>query len=380
MSIDKLSPQFVLRIGKWPLKPGEVVVSYGAGLWKWAFGLLLMTALIAGCGVGLKREVRVGVGSAARLWYQLEGRVFAMDVLTRSVLDLGEMTYINGSRSFKIYERNEESLIFSVEGVKIYQGVQADVWLPYQGFHIYIKTKERGFFLDSSSGTISESALESVFGAEGDYAIGYMGNQLVTYHIPSRVVRAVIQDSPEAWPIQHGRIAVRRTGRWGFVDLDGVEIVPCKYRAVRHFSEGIASVQMDDLTWQYIKTSGEIVTTPPLEDVGDFSEGVATCSYRGVHHLMDSSGRMVPADGDGSELSNSGLIVAQLNQEGLQAPKEGYIGHDGRWRIPPVYDECYSFVGDLAVVRADGELWLIDRSGNRIGSPPGVPLRSNRKR
>ena len=47
-------------------------------------------------------------------------------------------------------------------------------------------------------------------------------------------------------------------GKWGFIDKDGVEIIPCKYNDVGDFSNGYASVQIGS-KWGFINKNGKEV-------------------------------------------------------------------------------------------------------------------------
>jgi len=331
-----------------------------------AIGVLAIVAtLLCSCGSGPGKSGRNAAASKTinLLWYQIKGNVFAIDPVTLSVTDFGPMTFQESSLSFRTYLVGNEMTILSASGDRLYSGKVAEVRLPYKGQFIALTQDGRSSFLDGRTGTINSSSLDFVMGVDADHALGHRGDDLVVYDIPSQRVRAIIKGSPEAWPIQDSRIAVRRQGRWGFVDLDGVEVIPSRYRKVLNFSEGIGAIQLDDLTWRYVRKNGEFLPTPPLDDVSPFSEGVATCSYREMHHLVDTDGKLTAADGDGSGESRSGMIVAEVIVDNGAGTKEGYIGHDGRWKLRPVFDECYRFCGDSAIVKIGKDLWLINRSG-----------------
>ena len=70
--------------------------------------------------------------------------------------------------------------------------------------------------------------------------------------------------------------AVKKGGKWGYIDGYGKVIIPLEYEEVGNFSEGLAAVRKDD-KWGYINPKNEVVI--PIEftnkEVGYFKNGVA---------------------------------------------------------------------------------------------------------
>ena len=70
--------------------------------------------------------------------------------------------------------------------------------------------------------------------------------------------------------------AVKKGGKWGYIDGYGKVIIPLEYEEVGDFSEGLAAVRKDD-KWGYINPKNEVVI--PIEftnkEVGYFKNGVA---------------------------------------------------------------------------------------------------------
>ena len=70
--------------------------------------------------------------------------------------------------------------------------------------------------------------------------------------------------------------AVKKGGKWGYIDGYGKVIIPLEYEEVGDFSEGLAAVRKDD-KWGYINPKNEIVI--PIEftnkEVGFFKNGGA---------------------------------------------------------------------------------------------------------
>lgn len=70
--------------------------------------------------------------------------------------------------------------------------------------------------------------------------------------------------------------AVKKGGKWGYIDGYGKVIIPLEYEEVGNFSEGLAAVHKDG-KWGYINLKNEVVI--PIEftnrGVGSFKNGVA---------------------------------------------------------------------------------------------------------
>lgn len=59
-------------------------------------------------------------------------------------------------------------------------------------------------------------------------------------------------------PTEDGVFAFSDGNAWGFADLDGNVVLPCKYENARSFSNGLAAVCIDE-KWGFIDLSGEVV-------------------------------------------------------------------------------------------------------------------------
>ena len=60
----------------------------------------------------------------------------------------------------------------------------------------------------------------------------------------------------EVEDFHNGFAAVKRNGKWGFVNKQGKEAVPCKYDYVGSFSDGFAKVKLNGKLGK-VNTRGE---------------------------------------------------------------------------------------------------------------------------
>lgn len=79
----------------------------------------------------------------------------------------------------------------------------------------------------------------------------------------------------DAKPFQGEWAAVKKDGKWGFIDLEGNVKVQYQYNNALSFSRGLAAVQNEDGLWGYINPEGKMVIEPEFLDAGMFESSVA---------------------------------------------------------------------------------------------------------
>lgn len=88
--------------------------------------------------------------------------------------------------------------------------------------------------------------------------------------------------------------AVKKGGKWGYIDGYGKVIIPLEYEEVGNFSEGLAAVRKDG-KWGYINLKNEVVI--PFEftnrGVSSFKNGVAKYYTDGGIGLINLKGEII---------------------------------------------------------------------------------------
>ena len=205
-------------------------------------------------------------------------------------------------------------------------------------------------------------------------------------------------NSPPLYP-------VRRAGRWGFVDPDGVLVVPPRYdwasrfwgdlavverdgragylgldgneaisprfrlddaedTAARTFGDGLAAVRVDQ-AWGYINPAGAFIIAPRFADCGDFGSGLAYASEDGARYgLIDLRGTWVLEPRYPAMNDYAGGLAAHV-----RGGRWGFVDRSGRERIKPAYDGAGAFTGPLAPVQVEGQWGFVDRSGQTLVKP-----------
>lgn len=124
-----------------------------------------------------------------------------------------------------------------------------------------------------------------------------------------------------------GLIKVGKNGKFGFIDMNGQEILPCIYDFVQPYSEGLAVVKNTNGKYGYVNQNGEVVIPFKFDSASSFSEGLARVK---TNH------------------------------------KWGYIDADGNEIIKCKYDIVGKFSGGLAEFELDGETGYVNVKGEEI--------------
>jgi len=77
-----------------------------------------------------------------------------------------------------------------------------------------------------------------------------------------------------AGDFHEGLAAIKRDGKWGFIDKTGKVVIAPQYDYVRQFSEGLAAVQKDGKFGVIDKTGKEVIASQ-YDNAYFFSEGLA---------------------------------------------------------------------------------------------------------
>lgn len=186
--------------------------------------------------------------------------------------------------------------------------------------------------------------------------------------------------------------------KWGFIDINGKETIPCKYNWVRDFDKGVSEVNQEG-DWGLIDKTGKTIIAPKYRVIFPFKNNYAVVfAKNNKYGLINKMGKeIIPStysiiSFDGF---SNGLILAQKDfyygfldstgkaivpfeygyalsfAEGLAAvqknDKWGFIDKKGKMVITPIYDWVEaSFKSGKASVRIGDEIFFIDRKGVKI--------------
>lgn len=175
-----------------------------------------------------------------------------------------------------------------------------------------------------------------------------------------------------------GRAIVCKDGRYGVIDINGKEIVPCTYSKILRYSEGLAACQTDSDGWAFIDMAGNIVlriveNLDVSSDVG-FSEGLCAV-YGAVEHdddwalkygYIDKTGKLcIGLQYDfAADFHENMAWVSEDDEEGDSV--KYYIDKKGEKVFPYDYCVCEDFIGNNAIVKALSGRWLVINKQGQI--------------
>ena len=208
------------------------------------------------------------------------------------------------------------------------------------------------------------------------------------------------------WDISEEYVCVIKDEKYGYVDRQGKEILPCIYDGISIFSENIVSVIKDGKVG-YIDKNGKEITPCIYEDGGDFFNGIAKVKENGKYGYINSKGeeiipciynyvsnnildglRCVKKDGKYGYIDNQAKIVIQcmydfatdfsegIARVGIEG-KVGYINKSGKVIVPIIYNEIGRFSDGIAYVRKDNFYTYVNMDGEEVGPNFNLPSRSS---
>lgn len=86
---------------------------------------------------------------------------------------------------------------------------------------------------------------------------------------------------------------VQLNSKYGYIDINGTEAIPCIYQYASSFSEGLACVQDDNLMFGFVDQKGTLVIPCIYHNASDFSEGLALVQFKNKWGFIDKIGREI---------------------------------------------------------------------------------------
>lgn len=165
----------------------------------------------------------------------------------------------------------------------------------------------------------------------------------------------ILIDDKNQLIIKSNLIAVRENDKWGFVNTQGKQIVPCEYNTVLPATEGYAAIMKNDM-WGFVDSTGKIIATPQYKSVLPFKNGLAV--------VLTADNRQVFIDTQAREaLEFTQYDVVTPFSEGFSVVqkqgKKGVINKSGKQIIPLDYQAIAPFKNGTAVVQQNNKWGVI---------------------
>jgi hypothetical protein len=165
-------------------------------------------------------------------------------------------------------------------------------------------------------------------------------------------------------PFFEQRGAARRDRRYAFFDHRGTQLCDFEFDDVGHFSGGLCAVKKAG-RWRYLDRSLREVLVVSFRSCFEFNDGVAVV-YNSLleYHHIDVSGKVVARDNAVLASCSEGRFAFRQDAR----TKVGFKDRAGRWAIPPTFSAAGEFGDGIAVVRLtdDGPHAFIDVEGEEL--------------
>jgi hypothetical protein len=157
-----------------------------------------------------------------------------------------------------------------------------------------------------------------------------------------------------------GLALVQLDANWGFVDKNGVEVIPPKYNYAENFNDEFALVKKNN-KWGFIDKNGVEIIPLKYNNAGGFSDELAPVNINGKWGYIDKKGvEVIPFKFNGVGCFIDGLAPVKINE------KWGYIDKNGVERISFKFNDAKKFINDITAVKFNQKWGLIDKEGDEI--------------
>ena len=117
------------------------------------------------------------------------------------------------------------------------------------------------------------------------------------------------------------------SSKWGFMNIEGKEVIPPQYQKIRRYSQGLAAVAING-QWGFIDHKGNFILKPKFEDASSFSENLAAVKINGKWGFVNQKGKfLIPPQFDNALPFHKGVApVYSRTKKGWGAiDKKGVI-------------------------------------------------------
>lgn len=154
-----------------------------------------------------------------------------------------------------------------------------------------------------------------------------------------------------------GLAAVKKNGKWGFMDAKENIIVPLEYDEIEPFSDGLARIRKN-FKYGFIDTNGNIIVQAEYDEAETFTNEFARVTKNGQTGIIDAKGNIViPAEYEAISPINEGYVWFQKDS------KWGLLDMNGNVLIQPEYENVTLFNEGYALFMQDGK-WGILQNKN----------------
>lgn len=170
-----------------------------------------------------------------------------------------------------------------------------------------------------------------------------------------------LSDADWIGPGSEGVFPAKKNGKFGFVSESGTWSIQPQFEEVGIFSEKIASIRNGNV-WGLINSDGRIVNEPKWKEIKKFENGLSIAKAEDLSLFLLNSG--------GEAVSKTGFEKICRLKEGYflveSGGKKGILEPSGKILVPLEFDQIEFASKDLIFVYKNGLAGIINSSGNTL--------------
>ena len=152
---------------------------------------------------------------------------------------------------------------------------------------------------------------------------------------------------------------------YGLIDKDGKELTQMMFESAPEFDGGIACVTQGTKVGA-IDRKGKFVILPTYNYLHNLGRGRVRFYESGRYGMLDANGNQI--------LSPMYAFIDEFWDDmapfSMTGDKYGYIGLDGKEKLPAIYDDASPFFGGYAFVESNYHYMIIDKAGQMLYTLP----------
>lgn len=231
-------------------------------------------------------------------------------------------------------------------------------------------------FINKKGDKISnDTYYRAEFFTEGLATVRYTEDSKYQY-IDTKGLPVITNGYDNAYPFINGLAAVENNDYWGFINKEGNEVIPLRFKRTTgiftHNLIGVSDKSYDEdydnetkNSWYFVNNEGKEAfgANTRYDDVEPFFEGLAAVEIGERWRYINTSGEYAFSTSfNRTSGFSDGLAAVRDNNE-----LWGYINKKGEYAIITQYLDANEFVNGVAKVEFTDRTWgYIDKSGNEI--------------
>jgi len=222
----------------------------------------------------------------------------------------------------------------------------------------FLKNDSMGL-METTGKVIIPPVYENISSVGESIFYGYKGEHFYLFDSTGQTLTDLVFDDIDPTGYKYGLLAVKKGGKWGYIDTTGNMAIDSAYEEAFGFdANGHAYVKLNGKRG-LIDRSGKYIIKPIYEDFWMQNDSLFSFKKKGRWGISDLSGRIIVEPKYESISLFKKYIEVELNN------RHGIIDINGSWVIDPIYESIWIF-DNLTFLCKDSKWKIIGNKDNKI--------------